>query len=88
MQNLTCEELKDMVGEFSWNYGRRFFIQTAKGHFICEESDDNGNEIRPFNGSFRQWIKWEAIPYSMDKGQHTVGEYCGDFKYNPEPINP
>jgi hypothetical protein len=65
----------------------RFFIKTAKGNFIWEESENN-NELRPFTGSFEQWIKWETIPFCRDKGKHTIGGYCGDFKYNPELINP
>jgi hypothetical protein len=87
MQNISGEELKGIVGEFSWNFGMRFFIQTAKGNFIWEESEEK-NEVRPFTGSFEQWIKLETIPFCRDKGKHTIGGYCGNFIYNPEPINP
>jgi hypothetical protein len=71
----------DMFGQFTWNYGNRFFIETAEGNFVWSDPDYPGgnNTILPFQGDYEKWCRVENIPYGRDKGYHKIGDYCGKY---------
>lgn len=66
------------VGEFSWDFGSNFFIETHLGNYIWSDPDYNGdNTLRPYPGSLESFLKDRDIPYVRDKGKHIVRDYCG-----------
>jgi hypothetical protein len=66
----------DDEGDFTWDFGMHFFIETLKGNYIWSDPDYNGdNTIKRFNGEIYQYF---GRSYGRDKGKHTIRDYCGD----------
>lgn len=83
------EELLNMQGDFTWDFGKYFFIE-VKGcvcNFVWSDPDYTGtNKIEPFYGSYDDWIKRVGIPYGRNKGVHQIERYCGsEVIYEPGP---
>ena len=80
---ITKEELINLEGSFTWDFGQNFLIETAKGNFIWSDPDYQGsNKMIPFNGDYGNWCKHTGVPYGRDKGLHVIKSYCGeDFIY-------
>lgn len=75
MSNMTKEKLCGMIGDFTWNFGNKFFIETAEGNFIWSDPDYNGdNTIRKFNGTLQDYF---GDSFGRDKGKHYISDYCG-----------
>lgn len=83
MDKLTKEQIGDLVGDFTWDFGNKFFIETNKGNFVWSDPDYHGgtNIITPFNGSIKEFFK---DSYGRDKGTHVIKDYCRDFIYGSE----
>jgi hypothetical protein len=77
---LTKDEVANLVGEFTWDFGCYFFIETSEGNFIWSDPDYQGdNTIKATNLSYEQWITEKNI-FGRSKGKHIIGHYCGkDF---------
>jgi hypothetical protein len=77
---MNKEILKNLIGEFTWDFGQKFFIETAEGNFIYSDPDYNGdNTIRPYKGTLKEFFKGS---YGRDKGKHFIEAYCGsEFTY-------
>lgn len=74
MEKLTLED----VATFTWSFGHVFFMETAKGNYEWSDPDYQGdNTIRPFKGTYKDWLKRRGIPFGRDKGTHTIDGYCG-----------
>lgn len=74
---MTSEEIGNLVGDFTWDFGQEFFVQTSAGNFVFSDPEYNGDRtLRPYKGTLRQWLKGG---YGRDKGKHLVREFCGDF---------
>jgi hypothetical protein len=72
----TLEELIAAEGDFSWNYGNEFFIETKFGNYIWSDPDYSGNHtIRRFSGSCKEYTKSCNIPFLRDKGKHIIKDY-------------
>lgn len=72
------EDVLQLVGSFNWNYGSRFFIETAHGNFIWNDPAYSGdNTLKATAMDYAQWLCAENIPYARDKGQHVIADYCG-----------
>jgi hypothetical protein len=70
------ENLLDMEGEFTWDFGSNFFIETSIGNFIWSDPDYNGdNTIRKYDGIVQDYFKGT---FGRDKGSHIIRSYCGD----------
>ena len=84
----TKEQLLITRGEFTWNYGSTFFIQTKEGNYVWRAKSYNGDgTVRPFAGSYADWCKHESIPFGRDKGLHEIADYIDeDFEYLPEMV--
>lgn len=66
-----------LYGEFTWDFGQTFFIETAEGNFVWSDPGYNGsNEIHRFKGTYNDWIKSCNIPYGRCKGKHFIEDYC------------
>lgn len=83
------EELLNLHGEFTWDFGRTFFIE-VKGfacNFVWSAPGYNGtNEIKPFTGSYQNWLSGTGLDFGRSKGYRRIGDYCGeDVVYNPGP---
>jgi hypothetical protein len=73
------EQLLNSVGEFTWDFGCQFFVETQLGNYVWSDPDYNGdNTLKRFNGNYPQWCKQRGIPYGRDKGRHVVKNYCSD----------
>lgn len=73
---MTKEKLAGMVGEFTWDFGQNFFIETSEGNFVWSDPAYNGdNTIRPYNGTVEDYF---GNSFGRDKGKHYIGKYCGD----------
>jgi hypothetical protein len=69
-------EIGNLIGEFIWNFGSEFFIETDYGNFIWSDPDYGGdNTIRKYRGSFSKYIKGG---FGRDKGRHKIFDFCGD----------
>jgi len=78
-KTINTEKLTlDDSGNFCWNYGQEFFIETAKGNFIWSDPDYHGdNTIRPYTGTIGDYCKQNHLRFLRDKGDHFVRDYCG-----------
>jgi len=75
---MTKQEVLNLIGEFSWNFGQEFFIETDRGNFVYSDPEYGGdNTLRPFNGDLKQYLKETNADYVRDKGVHRIGDYCG-----------
>lgn len=74
------EQLMNVVGEFTWDFGQNFFIETPIGNFVWSDPDYYGdNTIRTFNGSIQDYF---GEGFGRCKGRHTISGYCGeDFEF-------
>lgn len=70
----------DDVAEFTFNFINKFFMETDKGNFVwdCPDYPGGNNTIKPFDGSYKDWCRFEGIPYGRCKGKHTIRNYCGN----------
>lgn len=74
------EQLMNMSGYFTWDFGQNFFIETPIGNFVWSDPDYYGdNTIRYFNGSIQDYF---GGGFGRRKGRHTISGYCGeDFEF-------
>lgn len=65
---------------FTWNFGNEFFLESANGNYTWSDPSYHGgtNEIKKFNGTYKEWCEQNNIPFGRCKGYHTVKDYCGD----------
>lgn len=76
---MTRDDVASLIGEFTWDFGQEFFIETVAGNFVWSDPDYNGTgEIRPYRGSYNKWI---GCGFGRSKGLHRIGGYCGDFVF-------
>lgn len=74
------EQLLNMVGQFTWSFGKEFFIETELGNFVWNDPHYGGdNTITQFNGSYADWLTFENIPFGRDKGAKLISSYCGYY---------
>lgn len=81
---MNKEKLLSLHGHFFWSFGHEFFIETSVGNFVWSDPDyPNGdNSIKPFAGSYREWIDLIGVDFARDKGNHSILYYVGDsFTY-------
>lgn len=77
---MTKNEIENLRGNFSWNFGDELFIETDKGNFVWSDPEYEGdNTLYLFNGSYEDYLKQENISFCRDKGTHLIKNYCGDF---------
>jgi len=70
------DEFLKMSGNFSWNFGSKFFVETSIGNFIWNDPDYGGdNIIKEFPGTYGDFLEQTGTPYCRDKGIHIIGEY-------------
>lgn len=75
---MTKEKLIALDGNFTWDFGSEFFIETSEGNFVWSDPDYNGdNIIREVKLSYNDWIHEAHIPFGRSKGNHIIGQYCG-----------
>lgn len=73
---LTKQEVANLIGDFTWDFGREFFIETNEGNFIWSDPDYGGdNTIRATNETYEQWVS--KGNYGRCKGNHLISSYCG-----------
>ncbi len=78
---LKADDVANLVGNFTWDFGQYFFIETKKGNFIWSDPDYNGdNKLTPYEGSYKDWMKPPL--FGRSKGKHRIGDYCKNFIYN------
>jgi hypothetical protein len=70
----------DSACSFTWNYGNEFFLESSEGNYTWSSPDYHGgtNEIKKFNGTYKEWCEQNNIPFGRDKGHHKIRDYCGD----------
>lgn len=80
---MTKERLITLEGDFTWDFGQQFFIETAEGNFVWSDPGYNGdNTIREVKANYNDWIHETHIPFGRSKGNHIIGHYCGaDFVF-------
>lgn len=72
---MTREDLLELVGDFTWDFGHEFFIETNDGNFIWSDPEYGGNNtIRSTKKSIRQHF---GKSHGRDKGKHYIKDYCG-----------
>lgn len=73
---MTYEDIKSLVGDFTWDFGNKFFIETSEGNFVWSDPDYYGdNTIVKFNGSYKEFF---GESYGRSKGNHTIASFCGE----------
>lgn len=80
------DNLKDLEGRFTWDFGSNFIIETEVGAFIWSDPAYHGTGvIRPLGMTLQEYFKTPS--FGRDKGTHRIGKYCGDFTFHPIPFN-
>ena len=81
---MTKQEISSLFGDFTWDFGQEFYITTSKGNFIWSDPDYNGSgQLKSTTLTYREFI---GKGYSgRSKGNHNIGNYCGDFSYDETP---
>lgn len=70
------EELLGLTGEFLWDFGQYFLIQTERGNFVWSDPDYSGDDtIRPFNGDYDAFLTTANVPFCRSKGTHVIANY-------------
>jgi len=73
------EQFLDMIGDFSWDFGCQFFVETSVGNFIWSDPDYEGdNSFTLTRETLDEYIEKMNIPYVRSKGVHTIRGYCGE----------
>ena len=73
------QKLLNTIGEFSWNFGNKFFVETPGANYVWSDPDYSGdNTFTLYNGSYTDWLKVEGLEFARDKGKHIIGNYCGN----------
>ena len=73
---MTIQEVLNLGGYFTWDFGQKFFIETHKGNFIWSDPDYSGdNSITPTNLGYGEWSQGS---YGRAKGYHIIGSYVDD----------
>jgi hypothetical protein len=76
---ITKEQLLNEVGDFTWDFGQCFFIETRYGNFIWSDPDYNGdNTMMEYSGSIQDFFSSRYGLYGRGKGNHLISRYCGD----------
>jgi hypothetical protein len=76
---ITKDVLLDTMGEFTWLFGREFFIETDIGSFIWEDPDYGGdNTITPFFGGYKEYLTQTGQEFGRGKGRKLIRRYCGE----------
>ena len=66
-------------GSFTWMWDQKFFIETDKGNYIWSDPGYGGdNTLRPYWGTYQDYLQDTGIPYGRDKGKHPIKAYCGE----------
>lgn len=70
----------DTVADFTWCWNYKFFLETKAGNFIWSDPDYPGgdNTIRPYKGSYADFLRENHIEFGRDKGKHIIRDYCGE----------
>lgn len=77
---MTREYIANLWGDFLWDFGTNFLIETDSGNFIWSDPDYGGdNTIRQFSGVIKDFLG--SAPFGRDKGSHIIGDYCKDFTF-------
>ena len=77
---ITKENLLQQHGEFTWYWGKDWFIETPIGNFHWQDPDYGGgnNTITLFEGDIDAFRKMLNMDYGRDKGFHEIERYCGN----------
>lgn len=72
---MNNEEILNLRGHFTWDFGSRFFIETSKGNFVWHDPEYGGdNTLSQTRRTFHRWI---GNSFGRDKGEHSIRDYCG-----------
>ncbi len=70
--------LLNLYGEFTWDFGCHFFIETEIGNFVWSDPTYNGdNTMVKFSGTLNEWLDDPKL-FGRSKGIRPIGGYCGD----------
>lgn len=77
---MNYDNIKNLVGDFTFSYRHLFFIKTDSGNFEWSnpEYPDGDNTIKAFNGGYKEWYEHIGIPSGRSKGKHVIKDYCGE----------
>lgn len=78
-QQMNTEAILDEVGDFTWNFGSEFFVETSKGNFIWSDPDYGGdNTLTRFVDTYRAYDSENNFRGGRSKGKHVIRSYCSD----------
>lgn len=67
------------IGEFTWFWNDKFFVETEFGNFIWSDPDYNGNNTFTFTKmNIKRFCKNQKVPFGRSKGKHIIKVYCGE----------
>lgn len=70
----------------TWNYKNQYLLETDSGNFIWNDPFAGGDGIlRPFHGTYKDWLHYNNIPYGRYKGEHFVDAFCAGATFNSAP---
>lgn len=77
---MTREEIKDLFGDFTFDYKNEYFISTAKGNFIWSDPRQGGSgELRKYNGKRSDWENSKTKVFGPIN--HFLDYFCEGFRY-------
>lgn len=70
----------------TWDYKGQYLFETDVGNFIWNDPFHGGDGvIRPFHGSYKDWLHYKNLPHGRYKGEHMVDEFCVGAVFNSAP---
>ena len=75
----TKENLLQLHGDFTWFWGRDWFIETVLGNFHWKDPQyDGDNTMTWFSGTYREFCRQLNIDEGRGKGFKDIKRTCGD----------
>lgn len=69
-------DIHTTVGDFTWDFGMNFFVETEHGNYIWSDPDYRGdNTLKKYDGTHKDYF---GRLWGRGKGQHIIADYCGD----------
>ena len=88
LKSFSKDEIADLVGDFTWDFSCRFYIETDHGALVyCDPQYGGTGELCTTTLSLDDFLSPDGVGRS--KGKHRIGDYCPDFswKQNAERIS-
>lgn len=73
---MSEQEVRNLIGEFTWDFGNCFFIETMKGNFLYRSPSYGGDGVvRRTSKTLDDYLSGN---HGRCKGTHFIADFCGE----------